>query len=85
MAMRHRFAVQVAARHHPPFWLSNSFDQPLWQPQPRPQQPLPPRHSARVGLVIVTGQVQQPMQHQHLDLHRKHAPVQRPAAAPSAR
>jgi hypothetical protein len=48
--------------------LACPLDQPLRQPQLCAQKPLAARHFAVVGLVIVTGQMQQPMQNQHLDL-----------------
>ena len=53
------------------------LNQPLRQLQLRPQHPLPPRHLAVIHLMVIPGQVQQPMQHQHLDLHRKRVPLLR--------
>lgn len=35
----------------------NPFNQTLWQPQARAQQPLAARHLAMVGFVVVAGQV----------------------------
>ncbi len=60
-------------------WLaSRSFNQPQRQPQLRAQIPLAPPHLARIGFMVVSGQVQQPVKHQHLA-------TQSPASAPARR
>jgi hypothetical protein len=58
----------MGGRHHP-------FDQPLGQFQLRPQLHLPPRHRAIIPLVIVAREMQQPMQHQNLQLARQRMPM----------
>jgi hypothetical protein len=47
------------------------LNQPFRQSQPPAQDPLAPGHLSIVSLVIVAGQVEQPMQNQHLDLCRQ--------------
>jgi hypothetical protein len=38
----------------------------LRQPEPRAQTPFAPLHLARIGLMVVAGQVQQAVQNEHL-------------------
>jgi len=47
---------------------TTSLDKPQRKRQSSTQPPLPPRHFAGVVFVVVSGQVQQSVQHQDLDL-----------------
>ena len=55
-----------------------ALDEPLWQAKLGAQGAFTAGHLAGVGLVVVAGQMQHPMQYQYLQLHSKRV------AAPSA-
>jgi hypothetical protein len=46
-----------------------SLYQPMRQPKSRAEQPLPPRHFALIGFMIVARQMKQAVQHENLDFN----------------
>ena len=59
---------------------TGSLNQPMRQTQLRAQRALAPLHLALVGFVVVSGQMQQPVQHQHLHLRRERVAAARQLA-----
>src|SRR6266568_730937 len=45
-----------------------SLDEPLRQPKPGAKRAFASRHLACVGFMVVSGEMKQPVQHEHLDL-----------------